>query len=178
MVIYKATNKINGKVYIGKTENTLTARWKEHLRAVHKGSRLYFHRAIRKHGAEAFETNTLHEAKSFDELNAMETFFIILYQSHKLEYGYNMTLGGDGASPGNKNAVGYTHTDEWKEAARQRMMGNTHTAGKKHRTHPRRGIKLGAEHIVKVQQKTKFRMSSPEGREQARRMANKRWGNE
>lgn len=38
----------------------------------------------------------IYRAKTADELSKMETFFIVLHQSHKVENGYNMTLGGEG----------------------------------------------------------------------------------
>lgn len=66
-----------------------------HLAAVRRGSQYHFHRAIRKYGADAFRLEVIYTAKTTAELTAMETFFIVLYQSHKPENGYNMTLGGD-----------------------------------------------------------------------------------
>ncbi len=96
MIVYKATNTINGKVYIGKTSQSLSQRWKLHLKAARLGERYYFHRAIRKYGPEVFALETLYRAKTADELSKMETFFIVLHQSHEPENGYNMTLGGDG----------------------------------------------------------------------------------
>ena len=56
--IYKVTSKINGKIYIGKTESSIEERWKSHLRASfnenHKDYNLAFHRAIRKYGEDNF----------------------------------------------------------------------------------------------------------------------------
>ncbi len=98
MLIYKITNTVNGKVYIGKTSNTLEQRWGGHLRGVRKtamaGLKLY--RAIRKYGPEVFTVEALYYAKTEEELSRMETFFIVLHQSHKSENGYNMTMGGEG----------------------------------------------------------------------------------
>jgi hypothetical protein len=41
-------------------------------------------------------SEVIYRAKTADELSKMETFFIVLHQSHKVENGYNMTLGGEG----------------------------------------------------------------------------------
>lgn len=99
MVVYRFTNLIDGKVYIGKWQGTrVEIRWKDHFSsALADGNQCpYFYRAIRKYGAAAFRTDVLYTAKTPSELNAMETFFIVLHQSHVKENGYNLTLGGKG----------------------------------------------------------------------------------
>lgn len=98
MVVYRITNRINGKTYIGKTIVSVEKRWKEHVWDAAHRLDLYLHRSIRVHGAESFSIEILYQAKTLRELNAMETFFIILHQSHRAEHGYNMTLGGEGGA--------------------------------------------------------------------------------
>lgn len=97
MLVYRVTNTVNGKVYIGKwSHSTPDLRWRLHKSAAKRGSPYYFHRAIRKYGLDAF-TEVIHRAKTPEELSAMETFFIVLHQSHVPVNGYNnMTLGGEG----------------------------------------------------------------------------------
>lgn len=99
-VVYLIRNSINGKVYVGKTQRTAETRWNDHIGLARRNSPQGIHRAIRKYGAETFNVEVLFTTKTMDpcELNAMETFFIVLHQSHKNENGYNMTLGGKGAS--------------------------------------------------------------------------------
>ncbi len=97
MHIYRFTNRVNGKVYIGRSsQNGLRER--EHINAANRGSRhhAHFYSALRKYGAENFLIEIIHCAKTEAEMLAMETFFIILHQSFKPENGYNRTLGGDG----------------------------------------------------------------------------------
>ena len=54
--IYKATNKVNGKVYIGKTSAKLSVRKRQHTSDTYsKNSKTVFHSAIRKHGINNFE---------------------------------------------------------------------------------------------------------------------------
>jgi group I intron endonuclease len=54
MLIYKITNLVNGKIYIGLTEFALEKRWREHKNA--SNSREYYiARAIRKHGRNNFK---------------------------------------------------------------------------------------------------------------------------
>jgi len=62
MIIYKATNKINGKCYIGQTVKTLARRKCDHLCRLRKGDRDHkFYLALRKYGQENFEWETLQE---------------------------------------------------------------------------------------------------------------------
>lgn len=96
MIIYKITNKINGKIYIGKTTKTLAQRWRQHQKHVRAGSQVYLHRAVRKYGPDAFQLEIIHTVETEEELNTLETHYITQYQSHKPEIGYNGTFGGDG----------------------------------------------------------------------------------
>ena len=95
--IYKITNKINGKNYIGYTANWLE-RKKEHIRCAKKGSKFLLHCAIRKYGEDSFEWELICQSKdSYHLLNEMEPYFIKEYNSFYLTgHGYNMTWGGEG----------------------------------------------------------------------------------
>ncbi len=100
--IYKYTNKINGKVYIGQTNN-LQKRFNGHKSEAFnpkaKGYNLPFHCAIRKYGIKNFIYEVLEEiedGESQDFINDREIFFIDFYHSLTTENGYNLTVGGDG----------------------------------------------------------------------------------
>jgi group I intron endonuclease len=132
MYVYRRINTKNGKVYIGKTARTPEERWVSLLYEVGRGRNNRIHNAIRKYGAESFKTDILYETENFKALSAMETFFIILHQSHKPENGYNLTLGGDGAAPGELNPMfGKTHTDEIKAKLRALRFGTKQTEATK-----------------------------------------------
>ena len=89
--IYKITNKINNKVYIGQSK-LIEKRWKEHLADYErKDTKLYF--AFRKYGIENFLFEIIEEC-SIEELNEREIFWIKQYNSYN--EGYNMDLGGAG----------------------------------------------------------------------------------
>lgn len=92
--IYKFQNKINGKIYIGKT-NDLLKRYKEHL--FDRRGNSMFHRAIDKYGVDSFSFDVVATAKTQEQANTMERLYIALYKSYKPN-GYNMTKGGDGGS--------------------------------------------------------------------------------
>ena len=91
--IYKITNKINNKCYIGQTVKPIETRWKRHLKDTKKNSTYPLHRAIRKYGKENFIIEEIEkcEAKLLDE---REIYWINFYNSFK--NGYNATLGGMG----------------------------------------------------------------------------------
>ena len=57
--IYKITNKINNKIYIGQTNRTIEIRWKEHCR--HLNSNMPICRAIKKYGESNFLVEELEE---------------------------------------------------------------------------------------------------------------------
>jgi group I intron endonuclease len=92
MLIYKATNKINGKVYIGQTVRTLEARKSGHVQSAKKGSKNHFHRAIRKYGIDNFDFEVVCEATTKEELNELEKYYIKYFNC--IEEGYNMVADG------------------------------------------------------------------------------------
>lgn len=98
-IIYKATNNINGKCYIGKTTRSLEKRKLEHIRDKRCSA---IHRALIKYGEENFKWEIIYECDDPFILNVMETFKIMVNHSHYTEGGYNLTYGGDGHSRGYK----------------------------------------------------------------------------
>lgn len=103
MIIYKITNKENGKVYIGQTIRELDVRMKEHLRH----NKTYIDRALNKYGIDAFEVEVIDECDNSDELNDKEKYWIKYYDCI-CPNGYNLCEGG-----GQTN--GYHHTEEAKQ---------------------------------------------------------------
>lgn len=94
--IYKITNDVNGKVYIGKTLHSVEKRWKEHIKdskREHTENRPLY-RAMNKYGIEHFHIETVEEC-SADISEEREAFWIKEYNSFGKD-GYNATIGGDG----------------------------------------------------------------------------------
>lgn len=93
--IYKITNEINQKVYIGKTLTSLEKRWKRHIYDTYRSDRTNckFHNAIKKYGENNFKMELIGQYDN-EILNDKEKYYIQLYDSFK--NGYNSTLGGDG----------------------------------------------------------------------------------
>lgn len=96
MIIYMATNKVNGKSYVGQTINSLEQRKREHIRhAMNNKDNSYFHNALRKHDAYSFEWGVLDECSTLERLNMLEVFYIGFYDT--FGNGYNLTEGGNNA---------------------------------------------------------------------------------
>lgn len=94
ILIYRITNKINNKIYIGQTTQGLQVRWARHvISARNKADNYVFHNAINKYGPENFITEVL-EYCTPEELNEREKYYIELYNS-LVPNGYNIRLGGD-----------------------------------------------------------------------------------
>lgn len=95
MLIYLATNTLNGKVYVGQTSLDLSGRKADHKRkAVSDGSRSHFHAAIRKYGWEVFAWRVLERVLLRELLNERERWWVAHYQSTDTARGYNNTTGG------------------------------------------------------------------------------------
>lgn len=92
--IYKITNTINSKIYIGKTERTVKERWQEHLRHSKTLINIPIYRAFNKYGIENFTIETVEECDS-SIVNEREQYWIEYYNTYK--NGYNCTLGGEGS---------------------------------------------------------------------------------
>jgi group I intron endonuclease len=150
--VYKITNLINQKGYVGITRN-LRCRWQEHQRDSLKDDKPLY-RAMRKYGIEKFKFEILclppvEDPEIFFEL---EIFFIADQNTYIEDgWGYNLNRGGGGnifpsqitiakMSTVRKewNAIhganfkGHQHTDEWKEKMSLKMKGNIYSLGRRH----------------------------------------------
>ena len=99
--IYKATNNINNKVYIGFDSNWPSRKnYHHYIHCNDENPLQIFYRALKKHGWDAFQWEVIYQ--SYDgthTLKIMESFFIKEYNSYvwfEKSNGYNMTLGGEG----------------------------------------------------------------------------------
>jgi group I intron endonuclease len=150
--IYKATNKVNGKCYIGFTNN-LKRRQKKHLNdSFNKNTTDYngpFHRSIRKYGKENFNWEIIFQSLDGDYvLNTMESYFISQYHSFVGDSfcnGYNLTKGGEGN-------LGCIFSEERKKNISKALTGR----------------KLSEEHRRKNSECRKGRKNSPESIEKTR----------
>lgn len=121
MIVYKATNKINGKSYIGQTQKSLDNRINKHFYSVRHKSNLYFHNALRKYD---FDWMVLEECESKSELDKKECQYIKQYNTNK--NGYNLTTGGEGS-------FGFKHSEKTKKKMSEKAkLRKPNFLGKKH----------------------------------------------
>lgn len=157
--IYRITNSVNGKCYVGQTIQGLERRWCNHCSSAQRDSSYHIHNAIRKYGPDAFTVEVLEETTA-DQLNDRERYWIA-----ELRPAYNMTDGGEGGRP----------TDEVRAKMRAAKKGRTLTvehrknigiAGrkigrrlsddvKKKIGHVHKGKTLSAEHKAKISEARK-----------------------
>ena len=116
--IYKITNQINGKVYVGLTTQGIGRRWSEHLYRFNSCEREHkLYQAMRKYGIENFDIESIQKVDDKNELPELEIKHI--QENDSFNNGYNMTCGGDFVS------------DETREKLREIMTGRNITWGKK-----------------------------------------------
>lgn len=95
--IYKYTNLINGKVYIGQTKQTIKQRDYKHQTQLNDNT--YFHRAMKKYGRNNFSLELVEDHIPFNQLNEKEKFYIDFFESfYTTGKGYNLTQGGQWGS--------------------------------------------------------------------------------
>lgn len=112
MIIYKTTNLINGKIYIGRDKNDNDS---------YLGSGLLLSKAIKKYGKENFKKETIEKCSTIKNLNEREIFWIYKLNSRNKKIGYNIAVGGECG----------THTKSWCKR-QQIMMKNKNPFKNKH----------------------------------------------
>lgn len=177
--IYCITCLPNGKLYIGQTSKSIEERFQSHVHKAEIGKNYALYRAIRKYGPQNFtieevmfvEAPTKEELKQ--KLDYLEKRFISRYDTRR--YGYNMTIGGDGAiglswSEESRKRLGRSRkgkkfTDEHKRRISEAKRGKKRPplsddwkrkigeSCKGHRV-PYKGVKLTEEHKEKIRKGT------------------------
>ena len=131
MIIYKITNRINGKAYIGQTTMQLHKRWYLHCHKSSGCTALY--RAICKYGSEHFTVEQIDVATNKTELDIKEKFWIE-YHNTMMPSGYNLKTGG--------------HTPRYSNESKKRMsINHADVCGE---NNPRFGVHLSKETKKKI----------------------------
>lgn len=127
--VYMHENKINHKKYIGITKQKLEKRWQK---GYGYSTQPKFYRAILKYGWENFEHFIMCDGISLKEANECEK--LLISQLNTIDYGYNVTYGGDGVSVKIPYMLGKHHSKETKE-----KLSKSH-----------KGIALSKEHVIQM----------------------------
>jgi group I intron endonuclease len=119
--IYKITNSINGKIYIGSAQ-WIHRRWDRHrsdLNLQRHGSR-HLQRSFNKHGMSVFIFEVIEEC-SVEDLLVREQYYLDLYKSFDPKIGYNI-------SPTAGSNLGWKATDETRKRMSDSRKGIPKTA--------------------------------------------------
>jgi hypothetical protein len=92
-IIYRATNKLNGKFYVGLSTQTLDERKRGHILDAKRGSYLFMN-ALTKYGEDGFIWKEIDVAYSKEELGEKEDYWIERLDARNKDIGYNLRRGG------------------------------------------------------------------------------------
>ena len=120
--IYKITNKVNGKSYIGQTIQNVKERFYQHcaIKCSQAVLNMAIHRAINKYGKSNFTIEVIEEVESTN-LNDRERYWIKYYNSYN--NGYNSTKGGQNKIKMFKNLDAESIIKEYKSGKSLREVG-------------------------------------------------------
>jgi group I intron endonuclease len=108
--IYKITNKVNNRLYIGYSKRP-AARWYDHKLYAANNRKGVLYDAMRKHGVENFVFEIIYQSLDMNHTkNIMEDFFITEYNS-RTPNGYNNAPGGQGGALN----IGFKHSENTKK---------------------------------------------------------------
>lgn len=146
--VYKITNKVTGKIYIGITNQGSGARYRHHWYESRIGEPSPIHKSMAKYGEENFTLEIIDFAETYEELKEKEKFWIKKFNSTDRNIGYNLTEGGDGT-------FGRTHSEETKDKIRQKAIGRKASEETKKKMSETRTGKCSdkqKEHLTKISQ--------------------------
>lgn len=110
MIIYKITNKVNGKIYVGQTKKSVEDRFQRHIKAAKKKCNRYLYDAMNHYGYDNFIIEAIETDIEKERIDEREIFWI-KELSTLAPNGYNMTKGGGG---------GYT-VEFWDEERKKEL---------------------------------------------------------
>lgn len=142
MIIYKLTNKLNGKGYIGQTQGTLDNRIRSH--SCSNGKRSLIRDALKKYGRGGFKAEVLVIAQNRAELNYYEKL-LIEKMGTLIPGGYNICYGGNG--------------HQWTPEEKARMSND-----RKGRVAWNKGLKMPSEYGQKISERNRGYKHTDEAR--------------
>jgi hypothetical protein len=122
--VYKFTNKVNSKIYIGYTSQTLKERRKNHKQTPNmaKTRNTHWGRAIAKYGIDGFVMNLISEHSTADEAKEAEVHWILKEKSYLSHIGYNSKVEKDGG----REFLSEEEKQKISFSARKNKKGGTH----------------------------------------------------
>ena len=129
-VIYKLSNSINNKIYIGQTKHLTKKYILRKFKYIDKHSKRPIVRSFIKYGPSKFTCKIIDVATNKKQLDTLERMYIQKYNSQNSKIGYNIANGGEGGI-GGPHFKNHTHTEKTKE--KMRDFPKTHFATNKGR---------------------------------------------
>lgn len=143
-LIYKHTNTLSNKAYIGFTSKSIEDRFIEHIKESLKNpNNRAFHLAILKYPLEVWHSEILAQTESLEDAKNIEINLIQEHKTHFKNGGYNMTIGGDGF-------VGGSHSSDSKLQTSLKLRKS------KNYINGRKGQKLSDGHLSQLKQKRPY----------------------
>jgi hypothetical protein len=149
--IYKITNKLDGKFYVGKHQT-------KDLNDGYMGSGVLIRRAIEKHGVENFQKEILHVFETEAEMNEAETRLVVIS-----EESYNLCPGGQGG-------FGYINSNPEKFLTEKRLKSLTRVKDRSPNLQ-----KKWKEQLKKAQQKDSYKKNQSEAQKKRNREKGSWW---
>lgn len=112
LTVYKITNLINNKVYIGSTIHSIRTRFEEHVYESENRTKTYLHNAINKYGKINFKIEEIFKVFNESDLNYFEDLFIDVYNSINPLFGYNLVYSSRGV--GSRPHISKMMKKEWE----------------------------------------------------------------
>ena len=156
MIIYKSTNKITGKIYIGQTTKSLEQRIKGHLNESKIDKNRPFLLSINKYGIGNFVFEIIDSADNLNELNDKEIYWIDFCNSVSPN-GYNVTGGGQGKKMKTTKELSRIISEGLKNSEKWQKTKNSEEYKKKFLGR-NKGKKFTPEHKEKIWEKNKERI--------------------
>jgi group I intron endonuclease len=152
MIIYKTTNLVNGKQYIGRDSRN---------NPNYLGSGHLFKLAIRKYGKENFKKEVIEECSSFEQMVEREEYWLNYYNAGNNPLFYNLHNCGCGFASGKEHPMfGKHHSEETKRKISESQIGEkNHMFGKSGQQSPMFGKTHSTDTILKM--KTNHRTKNP-----------------
>jgi group I intron endonuclease len=160
MIIYKATNNITNKFYVGQTTQKLEKRIKEHIKESKLKTNRPFLLSINKYGVDNFTFEMIDSANNLDELNDKEIYWIDFYNSVSPN-GYNITGGGQGKKMKTTKELSKIISEGLKQSKKWQETRNSEEYKKKREVcfiGWAKGKKFTSEHKEKIWKKNKKRI--------------------
>jgi len=167
-IIYKITNHINGKKYIGQTQN-IKNRWNSHKYGNPDQMNNELYKDIKKYGITNFKIKKISFSKTQKKAYKKEIYFIKKFNTQSPN-GYNLAIGGKGAN-------GYKYTEKQKKEHSDRMTKIYNTEKGKEKQRERALLQNKPEIKQKIKNKLKILRSTPEYRKAKSIEQKKVWAN-